>query len=409
MNSETRLLSRAISDKSLVKLYQRGVNETWFSDEDDRRLWTFLRDHHGKYGQIPSLEVVVENFPTYKLLDVEDPLEFLLDDLIKRRRKSATSLMMHEAINKIEQDHDHEAALSTLRSGLMKLEQDSSSSATDVDITNVPMQRWDDYLELKSLPGGLRGLPTGFPTIDKATSGLQKGQLITIVATPKTGKSTLALQIAHNIHLRGAVPLFQSFEMLNHEQISRYDSMRARISHNRLTTGTLTPDEEARYQTKLRNLEKMETEFWFSESSTASTISGIDAKLELHKPDVLFIDGVYLMTDEMTGKMNESIALTNITRSLKKLAQKYQIPVIITTQVLSWKLKGGKLNTDGIGYSSSFAQDSDVIFGLHREDEEVDDTRVLKILASRNCGPGEVSMLWDWETGHFRELDETDL
>jgi replicative DNA helicase len=409
VNSETRLLSRAISDKSLVKLYQRGVNETWFSDDDDKRLWIFLRDHHGKYGQMPSLEIVLENFPTYKILNVEDPLDFLLDDLIKRRRKTATSLMMHEAITKIEQDHDHEAALNALRAGLVKLEQDASSAATDVDITNVPMQRWDDYLELKSLPNGLRGYPTGFETIDKATSGLQRGQLITIVATPKTGKSTLALQIAHNIHLRGVVPLFQSFEMLNHEQISRYDSMRARISHHRLTTGSLTPDEEARYHTKLRNLEKMQTKFWFSESSTASTISGIDAKLELHTPDVLFIDGVYLMIDEMTGKMNESIALTNITRSLKKLAQKYQIPIVITTQVLSWKLKGGKLNTDGIGYSSSFVQDSDVIFGLHREDEDVDDTRVLKILASRNCGPGEVSMLWDWETGHFREMDESDL
>lgn len=409
MNSETRLLSRAIADKSLVQLHQRGVNELWFSDDDDRRVWLFIRDHNSKYGQMPSLDVIQSNFPSYKILEVEDPLDYLLDDVISRRRKAATSLMMHDAINRIEKDQDHEAAIQTLRSGLLKLEQDSTSAATDVDITNLPLQRWDDYLELKSLPNGLRGYPTGFATIDKATSGLQKGQLITIVATPKTGKSTLALQIAHNIHLRGVVPLFQSFEMLNHEQISRYDSMRARISHHRLTTGTLTPDEEARYQTKLRNLEKMETKFWFSESSTASTISGIDAKLELHQPDVLFIDGVYLMTDEMTGKMNESIALTNITRSLKKLAQKYQIPIVITTQVLNWKLKGGKLSTDGIGYSSSFLQDSDVIFGLHREDEEVDDTRVLKILASRNCGPGEVSMLWDWETGHFRELDETDL
>ena len=199
------------------------------------------------------------------------------------------------------------------------------------------------------------------------------------------------------------------FEMLNHEQISRYDSMRARLSHHRLTTGTLTPDEEARYQMKLRNLEKMTTKFWFSEAATASTVSGIAAKIEAHSPDVVFIDGVYLMIDEITGKMNEAIALTNITRSLKKLAQRYQIPIVITTQVLSWKLKGGKLSTDGIGYSSSFLQDSDVLFGLHKEDENVDDTRVLKILASRNCGPGEVSMLWDWETGHFRELDETDL
>ena len=81
----------------------------------------------------------------------------------------------------------------------------------------------------------------------------------------------------------------------------------------------------------------------------------------------------------------------------------------VSTQVLTWKMKKGQVTADAIGYSSSFHQDADVIFGLQREDENVDDTRSLRILASRNSGPGQVSLMWDWNTGAFRELDENDL
>jgi hypothetical protein len=28
---------------------------------------------------------------------------------------------------------------------------------------------------------------------------------------------------------------------------------------------------------------------------------------------------------------------------------------------------------------------------------------LLRIVASRNCGPAEVELLWDWEEGRFEE------
>jgi replicative DNA helicase len=101
--------------------------------------------------------------------------------------------------------------------------------------------------------------------------------------------------------------------------------------------------------------------------------------------------------------------MTNITRALKRLAQKTSIPVVATTQVLNWKMRKGQVTADAIGYSSSFHQDADVIFGLQREDETVDDTRTLKVIANRNGGFKEVALMWNWETGLFREIDENDL
>ncbi len=197
--------------------------------------------------------------------------------------------------------------------------------------------------------------------------------------------------------------------MSNHEQQTRYDAMRARISHTRLINGLLDQEEESRYQAKLRSMENMRKPFWLVDSANGSTVSGIASKLSVLHPEVVFIDGVYLMIDEQTGEANTPQAITNITRSLKRMAQKYKVPVVITTQVLNWKMRKGQVTADSIGYSSSFHQDADVIFGLQREDENVDDTRILKVLESRNAGRMEISLIWDWSTGTFREIDSSDI
>ena len=84
------------------------------------------------------------------------------------------------------------------------------SGTSDLDLTDEKNKFWEEYEFRKNNPG-LLGIPTGFPTIDTVTGGLQRGQLITIVAPPKTGKTTLALQMAHNVHLDGNVVMFQSF------------------------------------------------------------------------------------------------------------------------------------------------------------------------------------------------------
>jgi len=107
----------------------------------------------------------------------------------------------------------------------------------------------------------------------------------------------------------------------------------------------------------------------------------------------------------LTGEMNTPQAITNITRAMKRLAQRIDLPIIITTQTLLWKMRAGKVTADSIGYSSSFFQDSDVILGLEpvEEDEKI---RLLKVVASRNCGPTETPLTWRWSTGCFHDEEE---
>lgn len=408
MNNQAKLLSKVIEDRDISLLLDHNVTEAWFADAVDKKIFSFVHKHYSDYQECPSLEIIKDNFPAYELLQVSDTVDYFIDRLVEERRKHRIVLTLGSALEALEKEQDHEAALRAIEVGLIKLEEDGLTKSNDIEVTQASKTAVAEYEHRKNNPG-LLGIPTGFPTMDEVTSGLQPGQLIVIIAPPKTGKSTLALQVAINAQLQGHTPMFYSFEMSNSEQISRYYAMRSRISHKRLMTGTLTEQEEKTYYRIVNNMPHYRDKFWFIDSSGGQTVSGIASKIQNKNPDIVFIDGTYLMIDEQTGESNTPQALTNITRSLKRLAQKINKPIVISTQVLSWKMKGGKVTADAIGYSSSFHQDADVIFGLQREDEAVDDTRLLRVVASRNSGNSEVSLCWDWNTGQFRELNSDDL
>ena len=405
-DNEARLLSRAIRDRDIRPLLERGVHDSWFAGDDHRAVWRFLREHTDRYDEVPTGITVKDNYPNYRLLAVDDTLDYLLDQLVAYRRRQSTIRLLQDAGEVISTGGDAESAIRILSSGVENLLEEGVSEAGDLDLTSDPMSRYEQYLEIRNRPSGLLGLPTGFPTIDLATSGLQPGQCVVVIAPPKTGKSTLMMQSAIAIHEQGHSVMLQSFEMSNHEQQDRHDSMRAKISHTRLTRGELNPEESTRYRQMLKRTGALTHPFILTDSVTGLTVSSLAAKVNSVRPDVLFVDGVYLMIDEQSAEQGTPAALTNVSRSMKRLAQKAQIPVVISTQVLLWKMKNKNVSAEAIGYSSAFYQDADVILGLQRTELEDDPLRVLKVVASRNCGYAETDLIWDWETGTFAEEED---
>lgn len=402
-DNESRLLSKVISERSITPVIQHGIQDDWFLDETTRAVWKFTREHYVKYREVPTDVVVHDNFPNYKLVQVDDSLDYLIDQMVDARRRIRTREGLEKAIDFLANQHDHEAALLAMEHAVAHVNSEGVPGTNEMDLTKSPEDRFQDYLDLGKHQ--LLGIPTGFEKIDEATAGLQGGQLVTLIAPPKTGKSQGALRIAINCHDQDKVVMFQSFEMNNREQQQRHDAMRAKVSHGRMRRGALTKQEETRYQDMLDDMVDKKP-FHLVDAVNGLTISALAAKIDQLNPEIVFVDGVYLMLDEITGEMNTPQAITNITRGLKRLAQKLGIPVVITTQTLLWKMKGGKVTADSIGYSSSFFQDSDVILGLEpvEDDEEV---RILKIVASRNCGPSETTLTWRWDTGCFH--DETEM
>ena len=86
-DNEHRLVSKVIRDRDILPVLQRGITSDWFLDDDNSRVWKFVVKHYTEYSEVPTAVTVKDHYPTYKVLDVQDSLEFLVDQAVTFRRK----------------------------------------------------------------------------------------------------------------------------------------------------------------------------------------------------------------------------------------------------------------------------------------------------------------------------------
>jgi replicative DNA helicase len=315
---------------------------------------------------------------------------------------------LSHAIPSINDDNIHDA-ITALASGIQKASIETAR-LRDIDIIQNWENRVSRYEEMRNTPNALRGIPTGFHGLDRITHGLRPQQFIVFAGEPKRGKSLFALILANSAHIHGKRPLFVSFEMSIEEQEARYDSLISKVPYTRILSGDLNNDEMSRIRKALAIRKNMQPFVFSEDTSSLTTVTALGGKVQEYKPDLLVVDGVYLMDDEEGEAKGTPQALTNITRSLKRLAQRFDIPVVATTQVLSWKLQNRKtraVTADAIGYTSSFAQDADLILGVERN-PDMDDQAIIRVVLARTAPTGEVHVKWDWSTMEFEEVNDYD-
>lgn len=407
-SSELFLISKIIKEQTITEAVRSGLKPDHLSPVWSP-VWSWVLAFNREHGAVPTERVFNAQYGDMQLEDAsQETFSRLLEEIFGAYRERTIMDALSEAIPAIN-DSDIDRAMSLLSSGLQKASVESAR-LRDIDI----IQNWENrlarYEEMRQQPNALRGIPTGFHGLDRITHGLRPQQFIVFAGEPKRGKSLFALILANSAHAHGKVPLFVSFEMSIEEQEARYDSLISRVPYTRILSGDLNKDDMHKI-TKALSIRKNMHPFVFSEdTSSLTTVSALAGKVQEYSPDVLFVDGVYLMDDEEGEPKGSSQALTNITRSLKRLAQRFDIPVVGTTQVLSWKLQNRKtraVTADAIGYTSSFAQDADLILGVERN-PDMDDQAIIRVVTARSSPTGEVHVKWDWSTMEFEEVDGYD-
>ncbi|WP_032916702.1 DnaB-like helicase C-terminal domain-containing protein [Streptomyces rimosus] len=397
---EHKLISKIITSGDLRSAIAAGIKPRHFHDPDRRSVYASLLAYQQEYGCAPTADVLRKDYPTFKLLDVEEPLAYFIDSIRETKKRALTEKGLTLAAETWEEG-DTEEALRLVREMLQTIA-DDVPSGVDYDLAQTGDERLERYQQYAELDGELRGLPTGFDSLDKATGGLQPGQLIVLTGLAKSGKTQLALTVAQHINSLGYTVLVFSFEMVASELSERVDAIAAKVSLTKLRSGELDKLEFKRLEKAIRKMEEAATPFVISEDVKATTTLGsIQAKIDEVKPDVVLIDGIYFLRDEITGEKMTNAALTNISRGSKQLARACAIPVIVTTQSLRSKLGAGGLAAGSVGYTSAFEQDCDGLFGVEATD--VPKESKLKIMASRNCPTDEFLLVWDYETSTFQE------
>lgn len=412
--NEERIICKVISEGTVAPLVNRNVTPSWFFNSDQRAACKFILDHAAKYGRVPTRATFLSHFgSTYKLFTVAEDFDYLLDTQAKACRYMTAKRLL-PTVEDLLGDGDVDDAILAIQKAVSAAESYLPAATNLVDTMDNERldEAYDNYL-IRESGKSLLGMETGFPTIDKATMGLQPGQLVTILAQPKVGKSTLAMAIANHCYLKYRVPvLFFSMEMSAFELEIRQHSMLANLNFKQLQEGSLSLADKQAYIDWLADAKTNHNwAYWILDSASGTTVGSIRSHIERYNPGIVIVDGVYMMADDVTGEVGTPQALTNVTRALKRLAAESGLTIIITHQALAWKSNKTRISMDSAGYSSSFGQDSDVILGLERiqpgkndEEADYDDQRILRVLASRNSGRATVDLDFDYSEGRFQEV-----
>lgn len=252
---------------------------------------------------------------------------------------------------------------------------------------------------------GFSGLQTCIPEIDEKVGGLTKGDLIIIAGRPAMGKTSLALSIAYRMSKAGKTGLFFSLEMKKESIYTKLIAIDGKISTKNLFRGTLTAMEEKQLQKSSENVKKLDLEVIDDSFSLSKIISDCYSKKQMSGLDYVMVD--YLQLMDVQGKGNREQEVSHISRQLKMLAMRLDIPVIALSQLSrSVETRGGdkKPNLSDLRESGSIEQDASIVafcyrpayYELTNEDGVIEEDVAYVILGkNRNGVTGGIKLNYD--------------
>lgn len=383
---EKQLITKIIEEKQ----WPSNLKTAWF--KTDKSIATFIIKHLKEHGQIPAKETITQFYPDFEFIAAPEPLDFYVTELQNQVRYTT----MVDTL-----EHVRDVMIKYGTKAMKKLPQQLISQMQELlfefntakvaDAGNNALERLEKYAS-----GEVEfGISSSLHELDGRTSGWKSGQLIVITGRPKRGKTWLATKFAVEAFKQGYKTLFITLEMTTEEILGRFDAFYLGISPTAIRNRDLLVTPEIRE--KAAQLEKRRNQFVVVED--AYTLAEVQGYIQQYDPDICFVDAVYLMQDG-NPKDQDWRRMAEISRSMKKMAKRFNKPIVITSQ----------LNRQGdVAYSDAFRQDADVLMSLNQTEElRAMDQQILRIDAIRDGRAGEILLNWDIANANISEVTEAD-
>jgi replicative DNA helicase len=185
------------------------------------------------------------------------------------------------------------------------------------------------------------------------------------------GKSSFVMNVAEHIAQTANV-LFISLEMSRKEYAQRMLFSRANVDVNKINSGTITDDDITAVCNQKDYLDSLNL---FIETKTPCRVSDIELaiiNLQASKGscDLVVVDYLQLLTPMGKNSKNREVEVAEMSRDLKSLAIKYQVPIIVLSQLsrgLESRENKRPMLSD-LRESGAIEQDADVVTFLYRNE-----------------------------------------
>ena len=388
--------------RGMVELYQQGkptdlmTVTTWLGDRD-------LLEKVG--GQI-KLASLVER--TISAVNIDQYAALVVDKFLRRKLIQAGNEIVDIGYQTA---IELETVLDSAEQKVFNLTQERPQQEL-VSISETLVNTFQD-IEDRNEGVALPGLPCGFYDLDAMTGGFQRSDLIIVAGRPSMGKTSFAINIAHNIAMTQKLPIaIFSLEMSKEQLVQRLLASEAKIESNRLRAGRISQNE---WEPLIQAIGTLSEQPIFIDDTPNITVNEMRSKARRLQTEnggalgLILLD--YLQLMEGSGSDNRVQELSRITRSLKGLARELCVPIISLSQLsrsVETRTNKRPMMSD-LRESGSIEQDADLVVMLYREEyynPDTPDRGIAEVIITkhRNGPVGTIKLLFDSQFTRFRNL-----
>jgi replicative DNA helicase len=385
---------------------RRGLKPDMLQGEG-QKAFTFVEEFVKKYGKLPTSNDIfgVTQVDT-DLGDPSSPAAFFADQILNVSLLQSIKGGMKPILTALE-GNQGASALESLELLVKGLRQQASGASVESLFKLGPEVR-TFYEKIKS---GERGILTPWPSLNDMTLGFWPEDLVLFVARVGVGKTWTAVNLAMHAWATkrpqmdaGARVLFITTEVSRMRIGMRFYALRKKLNYKAFTHGQLGHHAEQKLFEEIEGLLNSEG-LYIVGGDFDFQIESVEAAIDASKPDLVILDGVYLLRVEGHTRTER---MANAFDEVKRMAKRKKVPIVITTQFNREVKKnmGATVQVESIALSDVGGWNADLIVGLLQTDEmRAQKQMMLKPLKVREGEGQDVMCVWDFETMTFGELN----
>lgn len=387
-----QLISRMLRKGCIGEVLEWGITREDFKTVRDLTGFDFL---YGAYqtpeyrNSRPGMNMI-QQWPGYEDYQTCDDPGVATEMLCALTRKDRIEIDARKCIEIFSQklDINYNEAISDLQKRLSRLLELGNSKITDVTYADALMRIELSLNDTEKAPPK-RTWP--WEVLNQETNGIQDDDYIVLYGRPKSKKSWVLAYLVGHMYQKGLRVLLYTKEMTPDNLLRRVAACINRIQYQDFRSGNLgsvvekqmreyIEAEKAKLREGTDEYTRMVCLAGQDVPNGMDTVQWLKAKVEKYKPDIVFIDGLYLMSPgKMKGQMYERV--TSISREARQMVLATQIPVIATAQANRKAAGHNKAELDELAYADAIGQDATAAFRVISE--KADDNIILATAGSR--------------------------
>lgn len=410
---DERIIGYLLSEKSTT-LKVIDTIPVEYLKPDYRNFYNIIRRCVKKYNETPTIRMVREDSDwseemlpifeagkEYKNHEDYDIADLSLDiGHIKDRQNREVLLRFGRDVYQNNYDgkdfQDLAEANKSLRKTMAEIDTIRiSKTYKEGTLRNTAEDAREKYRAIKENPNLARGIHLGLREFDRITNGLQPAELMLIGGESSAGKSALAMNMAVNAY-KGSNPypedpafvdagdfatdgvnvMYFTIEMPYDPLQRRINSCLAGVPLYGIRDGTLTAEEETRFEAALAFQEKYSKEFDIVDIPRGCTVSQIESKymerLYSFQPGLIVVDYISLMKLQ-SEDAPDWLNIGKIAEMLHEFCRTYNIPCITPVQLTRPKPgTNGLPDQHRVGRSIMLPQNCNILLAIDVRPDEKD-------------------------------------